>query len=164
MSASYQKILLAVDDGPTSEWAREEAVVLACDLGARLAVLHVIDTGFSFPADWNYAEDEVLARKRREGDDLLRHTAARILAELGTRAEALLREGEPASQIVDAARDWGADMIVMGCHARGRLGDLLQGSTTRAVVRDAPCPVLIVTHEPRKIPQRYQAAGAAFPS
>jgi nucleotide-binding universal stress UspA family protein len=161
MSASYQKILVAVDDGPASGWAQQEAVFLAHDLRADLAILHVIDTGFSFPVDWNYAEDEVLAAKRREGDDLLRHAAARAHADPAMSVESLLREGAPAAQIVQTARAWGADLVVMGSHGRGRLGDLVQGSTTRTVIRDAPCPVLIVSHEPRGIPQRTLAAVAA---
>ncbi|MFN8515911.1 MAG: universal stress protein [Thermomicrobiales bacterium] len=58
--------------------------------------------------------------------------------------ETLLREGAPASDIVAAAQEWQADLIVVGTHGRGGLGRLVLGSVAESVLRDAPCPVLVV--------------------
>jgi nucleotide-binding universal stress UspA family protein len=52
--------------------------------------------------------------------------------------------GSPASQILSHARDQSADYIVMGSHGHTAFYDLLVGSTTHAVLRRAPCPVIIV--------------------
>lgn len=54
-----------------------------------------------------------------------------------------IRNGSPENEIVEAAAEWGADMIIVGSHGRGFWGRLL-GSVSNAVVRNAPCPVLIV--------------------
>lgn len=66
-----------------------------------------------------------------------------------------LEYGEPASVIVAAAREIGADLIVMGTHGRTGLRHLLMGSVAEQVVRRASCPVLtlrISTTTPRKPP------------
>jgi nucleotide-binding universal stress UspA family protein len=51
--------------------------------------------------------------------------------------------GSPAQQIVERAKEWGADVIVAGSHGRGFWGRLL-GSVSNSVVHHAPCSVLIV--------------------
>jgi Ala-tRNA(Pro) deacylase len=49
---------------------------------------------------------------------------------------------------VQAAHDWGADLIVIGTHGRGRFSSFILGSTAEAVIRRATCPVLTVAHDP----------------
>ncbi len=51
--------------------------------------------------------------------------------------------GNPASEIVKAAKDWPADLIVIGSHGRGGLTRALMGSVAEGVMRQAPCPVLV---------------------
>ena len=51
--------------------------------------------------------------------------------------------GPPEKMIVDLAKDWGADLIVVGSHGRGFWGRML-GSVSDAVVHSAPCSVLVV--------------------
>ena len=55
-----------------------------------------------------------------------------------------LVEGDPKSQIIDAANDWHADMIVLGSHGRKGLNRFLMGSVSQDVVRHAHCSVEIV--------------------
>jgi nucleotide-binding universal stress UspA family protein len=82
---------------------------------------------------------------------------ARKLAEdaaggLAGKAESLdvvARQGDPATTIVDEAREWKADLIVMGSHGRTGVRRLLLGSVAQAVVSHAPCSVEIVRrHHP----------------
>jgi len=54
------------------------------------------------------------------------------------------RDADPRHAIVRAAREWPADLIVMGSHRRQRLDRLLIGSIAETVVRHAPCSVEIV--------------------
>ena len=65
------------------------------------------------------------------------------------RPDHIVREGEPASAIVTAAQDYGADLIVLGTSGRGRLAEFVLGSTTEDVIRRAPCPVMVVRERPR---------------
>jgi universal stress protein A len=52
------------------------------------------------------------------------------------------RIGSPAEEIVDAAKEWTADLICLGTHGRTGLSHLLLGSVAERVVRLSPCPVL----------------------
>jgi nucleotide-binding universal stress UspA family protein len=59
---------------------------------------------------------------------------------------AVMTSGSPAYAIVDYAREYDIDLIVMGTHGRGALAQLMMGSVAERVVRIAPCPVLTVRH------------------
>jgi len=54
--------------------------------------------------------------------------------------------GEPGTAICDAASDIDADLVVVGAHGKGVIRRVFLGSTSEYVVRNAPCPVLVVRH------------------
>jgi nucleotide-binding universal stress UspA family protein len=56
----------------------------------------------------------------------------------------LVRTGDPADEIVAAAREWGADLIVVGTHGRRGIGRMFLGSVAETVLRHAPCAVLVI--------------------
>ncbi len=58
--------------------------------------------------------------------------------------ESILTQGKPFIEIIKAAREKNADMIIMSSHGRSALEHILLGSVTEKVVRKAPCPVLTV--------------------
>lgn len=58
--------------------------------------------------------------------------------------ETILTQGKPFIEIIKAAREKNADMIIMSSHGRSALEHILLGSVTEKVVRKAPCPVLTV--------------------
>ncbi len=60
--------------------------------------------------------------------------------------EALVRVGTPFVEVIAAAREIGADMIVIGTHGRTGLAHALIGSVTEKVVRGSPCAVLAIRH------------------
>lgn len=53
-------------------------------------------------------------------------------------------QGHPESLIIDYAKEHRVDLIVLGTHARSGIERFLLGSTAEAILRHAPCPVLIV--------------------
>jgi nucleotide-binding universal stress UspA family protein len=55
-----------------------------------------------------------------------------------------IRSGDPASEIVSAAREWPADLLVMGTHGRHGPVRLLLGSVAETVLRHAPCATLVI--------------------
>jgi len=61
--------------------------------------------------------------------------------EAGVKAETTVRQGDPRSEIVTEARDWGADLVVLGSHGRTGIKRLVMGSVAEYVVRHAPCSV-----------------------
>jgi nucleotide-binding universal stress UspA family protein len=64
--------------------------------------------------------------------------------------EAIGRVGSPASTILDMAREWTPDVIVMGSHGRSMLGRLFLGSVSMRVLAEADCSVRIVKHQETK--------------
>jgi nucleotide-binding universal stress UspA family protein len=54
-----------------------------------------------------------------------------------------------AETIVDVARERDAQALVVGAHGHGRLEEVLLGSTSREVIRLAPCPVVVVRESER---------------
>ncbi len=92
------------------------------------------------------------------------HPWETIIQEAGSKAQSLLKEavsggelkdlrtrkilsmGKPHEEIVKAAREVEADLIVMGTHGRHGLSHLLLGSVAERVVRTAPAPVFTVRH------------------
>ncbi|KAA0213063.1 MAG: universal stress protein [Leptolyngbya sp. PLA3] len=91
------------------------------------------------------AYDELVRCQRAEANDNLDKAAAslRQIAPQLAVSTALL-EGSPKEEIVNEARCWEADLIVVGSHGRGVIKSLFLGSVSLAVVLSAPCSVLVV--------------------
>jgi nucleotide-binding universal stress UspA family protein len=70
--------------------------------------------------------------------------AAASLKEKGLPVEMVVRNGDPRSVIVDEAKDWPADLIVVGSHGYSGVKRWLLGSVAQSVVSHAPCSVEVV--------------------
>ena len=66
--------------------------------------------------------------------------------------------GDPAGEVVRLAGEEGAELIVMGTHGRTGLTRLLMGSVAEAIVRRAPCPVLVYREVAEKLAGRQSKA------
>jgi nucleotide-binding universal stress UspA family protein len=138
----FQKILIAVDSEPVAAHAAEMGVELAHAVGAQVGLISVIDSSLADSVATDVAPAELLAQLRADAKQLI--AALRLKVAPGPTTLAFTPEGSPGQEIVKAAKDWPADMIVIGSHGRSGLGRVLLGSVAEAVMRHAPCPVLIV--------------------
>jgi nucleotide-binding universal stress UspA family protein len=145
MSDSITKILVPVDFSAHSDRALRYATTLAHRLGAKLALLHVVEDPFVTGA-WS---SEVYVPNVPELLDNLIKGAERQLATLkasaathGLAAETAVITGRPAHTIVEHAKDGDFDLIVMGTHGRTGLSHVVMGSVAERVVQKAHCPVL----------------------
>src|SRR4051812_19537561 len=144
----YRRILVPVDGSATAMLGLTHAVGLAKALGARIRLLTVVDE-LLIPSVDAYAPVDLANRIAvlKEGSKKVLDAAAAFVAESAVDPEEALVEthGEPVSSaILRDAKDWGADLIVMGTHGRRGLTRLLVGSDAERVLRDAPAPVLLV--------------------
>jgi nucleotide-binding universal stress UspA family protein len=139
---SFERILVAIDDGEPAECAADVANRLAAQLGATLAFVHVLPRTVIAPNELGFVDAETVAQVQHRAHDLLR--LARQRAE-DTASDLILREGLPAQEIAAAAREWNADLIVIGNHSRPLVKRLLLSNTTKGVLHQAPCPVLVVS-------------------
>ena len=138
---SFGRILVALDDSAIAAHALEAGIELATALKAQTALVYVVDPSVGFQPDSGISAGEWVAALKREGQSFLA-AAGRRTGE--PPAWQFLREGKPADQILAAAREWEADVIVIGTHGRSGVSRLVLGSTADSVVRHAPCPVLVI--------------------
>ena len=145
--SGLERLLLATDLSEASSAATEEAFLLAGRLGASLLVVSVIDPGSLLLPGGRFRARIDQVREHRE-------VAAQALVERGREhgvaVSFLVWTGDPGDMIVSAAEAERADMIVVGSHGRGAVGRLFLGSVSEHVVRNAPCPVLVV--RPKDLP------------
>ena len=160
----YQKILVPIDGSDTARSGLDEAIRLAQLSGGQLRVFHVIDD-LSFalaldayaghPGDW-------LQALREEGTRLL-DDAKHAAAAAGVQAEGVLHEsfnGKVPDVVAAEARNWPADLIVVGTHGRRGIGRLMLGSGAESILRTAPVPVLLV-RPPEPAPRSDEAPEVA---
>ncbi|MGE8656811.1 MAG: universal stress protein [Achromobacter sp.] len=144
-----RRILVAIDGSHASDRALDEGVALAKLSHAALRVIHVLDDlsiSMAFNPYAGYYTGELITQLRQGGAQMLARAAARASA-AGAAVETVLYDdlGLPVqARILGIARNWPADLIVMGTHGRRGVGRALLGSCAEAVVREAAVPVLLV--------------------
>lgn len=138
----FQKLLIAVDESPIAARAVDVAMDLAKSLHAQVALVHVIDPSPIYAAEAGMPSDELAVLAERDGTRLMADLRARLPADVHVLQ--FLPWGQPGPEIAKAAKEWGADLVVIGSHGRRGLTRALVGSVAEAVMRHAPCPVLVV--------------------
>lgn len=139
----FARVLVAVDGRDDAATVVEAAVGLASVLHAELRVLHVIDPRAAVEPNSGVAPDELLTELRASGESILSR-AGRLTEQQNVPHHGVMREGKPAQKIIEDAREWSADVLVIGGHSQSRIERALSPSTTDRVVGDPPCPVLVV--------------------
>ena len=138
-----KSILVPIDFSECSEKTLQYAVPLAKQFGAELALLHVVQP---YPAVPEMAPVDV--ESIQDAKKKLAEVKQTIDKSISTKA--LVRLGSPEREIVDGAREYASDLIIIATHGRTGLARVFLGSTTEHVVRQAPCPVLVVRERERE--------------
>jgi nucleotide-binding universal stress UspA family protein len=140
-----ERILLAVDDTSDSVAAARMAIELTAALHARLRVVHV---------DRDHALDKLVeaAGGRPHVDARLVEAGAAVLARVvslaaaaGVEVEVEVLHGDVAPSILQDARTWPADLVVLGKSARSASGEPYIGTRSRHILEFADQAVLIVS-------------------
>ncbi len=138
----FETVVIATDGSTSADRAVEVALEFAQRFDAAVHACYVLDRGEVAGTPESVREDmqAALESAGEEALEFVRETATTREGEVTT----AVREGEPAIELVDYARDVDADLIATG--TRGRHGEhsFLLGSVAEAVVRDSPIPVLTV--------------------
>jgi nucleotide-binding universal stress UspA family protein len=151
------RILLATDGSEGADLAASRAVDLAQRTGFELHLVHVgCAPAFLMSDPGTVGYDRMLLKEiEDEARELLRKLSWRVKVAGGEVAGGHLRTGEVDLEIVGLAKKLGADLIVMGCRGRRGIRRAVGGSVSDAVIRHAPCPVLVVpTNELARPPER----------
>jgi nucleotide-binding universal stress UspA family protein len=140
----FHRILIAIDASEPAEYAVEAGIDLALKLKAEVALLHVVPPMPTAIIDLTLVEADSSGRFE-EGKQLL--AEYRRCLPKKTQVEEMVVDGLPSDEIVAIAKDWNADLIVLGTHNRHGISRFILGSTAETVLRRAPCPVLVVRHK-----------------
>ncbi len=144
-------VLHATDFSTSARPAYELAAALARDYKATLVIVHVVPPARVFAPDGIAVPFPIEDRFEAEARLVRMHPA-----DPGVITVHRVIEGEVVDELLAAARDARADVIVMGTHGSTGLTRLLVGSVAESVMRKAPCPVLTV-----RVPFQHTPAHAA---
>jgi nucleotide-binding universal stress UspA family protein len=138
------RILVPLDFSEQAAAVLEWAAHLAEQHGSRVLLLHAYHLPVEFQQlEGAYLPPDFWSNVKSEAEQSLQRYAGELQAR-GLRVEAIVREGYPASVIVDEAQSQRVDLIVIGTHGHSGLKHMLLGSIAERVVQKAPCPVLTV--------------------
>ncbi len=142
----FQRILIPTDFSTASEWVFDDAVRIAGTSGAELVILHVRMTWAAHPEELRFPADPALYEYAEKLElERLRDRVRRANASLATRL--IVRQApDPGNEICRTATSENVDLIVMATHGRHHVAHLLVGSTTMALLKDPPCPVLAIRY------------------
>jgi nucleotide-binding universal stress UspA family protein len=133
-------VLLATDGGEGSEAALRAAIKLADTFRSALTAVTMVPSNPVYDA----LAPQAAAEAERKAREVLEHVVAEAKS-VGLACATRLRRGaEPDRDIIEVAKEFDAQLIVMGRHERGKLSRTLLGDTTGKVIARAPCCVLVV--------------------
>ena len=140
------KILFPTDFSDHSNHAFTYALSFAKEYGAKLVMLHVVEdvqylaNAYMFDVPMMPSFSDMEQNRSKEMDEFIEREVTDPSIEISKS----IRHGRPFIEIIQAAREEEADLIVIATHGRGGLEHVLFGSTAEKVVRKAPCPVLSI--------------------
>jgi nucleotide-binding universal stress UspA family protein len=155
-----KKVLIALDYNPTAQKVAEVGFSMAKSMNAEVILLHVISDpvyyssteyspimGFSGYMDMGVLQLESVDGLKKASQ----HFLDKSIQHLGDKAIlTLVKEGDFAESILEAAKEVHADIIVVGSHSRKWLENIVMGSVTEKVLHHTSIPLLIVPTKQKK--------------
>ena len=142
----FKHILLPIDGSELSLRAAKTGVELAKVCGARIHVLHVVPTFQAFV----YMSEALVAAEPSYIEESMKLAAEylaqvkRLAEDAGVKYSGNYEVAERAHEVIlQAIREKGCDLVVMGSHGRRGLSRLLLGSETQKVLLESDVPVLV---------------------
>ena len=147
MSGDIKEILVPVDFTPTSDHALEYAVDFAKKVGARITLVHSYEIPvYGFPDGALVATAEIASRILEGAQAGLQATIEKY-KDSGVEMRSVLRDGPPPDEIATVAKEFEADLVILGTHGRTGLRRAIMGSVAEEVIRACECPVLAIHHQ-----------------
>ena len=150
----YKRILVAVDDSDISMQVLHEAINLSKEQKAKLRIVHVVD---EYHVDYigvgiDYVQLETSFKEYgKKVLNNMEEVARRSKVDFDSQlVELKAHSGRIPEKIIEVAKSWPADLIVVGTHGRRGFHHLLLGSVAEGVVRIAHIPILLIRGKPTK--------------
>ncbi len=136
-----KKILIAIDDGPASEKVAFQGFQLGKQLNAEIAFVSVVDTTF-LVTDGGVTPKQMADRLKNDYKKSHQMIIAKVFKDY--KVWSFVEEGKPYESILNVAKEWEADLIVLGTHGKTGLTHLLMGSVAEKVIRHSVKPLFII--------------------
>ena len=137
------KILIPVNDSPTTRKTIEDVIAVKDRLVKNLVLLHVINDQLAYRMIPDFQIDMVRQKAEKSARARLEE-AARNLREAGFNVELRLEFGAPRQMIPQIANEEGFQLLIIGRKAgSGEIRDVLFGSVANYVLHNVKCPVLL---------------------
>lgn len=131
------KVLIAIDRSPASQLVLDEAAARPWPRGTTFCVLNVVDAQL-----FAYLP-ELIEDAKREVQQLVK-AGTEKLARAGHETLSEVVVGFPRRAVSEFAKEWQADLIMVGSHSHNVIGRFFLGSVARGILRTASCSVEIV--------------------
>ena len=150
----YKRALVPLDGSSVAETIIPFILDIAGPLDMEVVLLRVVEPIPPMVIEGSrHVEVEDVEARRTDAEEYLAPIAVE-LRNKGVRVERRVRRGNPAEEIVAAARESGADLIAMSTHGRGGLGRLMFGSVAQAVLRHVDTPVFLMRATEAQVARR----------
>ncbi len=140
---NFKRILVVSRDTKYCKTAVHYGVSISSKFGADLYILHVIDDSIGLEGFQVGEHQKDLLKIKEE-------LTATIAAEndKGLNVKELMKEGDPATEILQVVNDEHIDLVILLAHAEGHLEHFLFGRSNDEIIRKMPCSILMVKKEP----------------
>lgn len=148
--SGFRCVLVPVDFSEHSSAALELAIELARAAGGTIHLLHAYELPLGTIPPYGISVPESLLAQVRDAAARRLEKAAHKVAAAGGSCETHVVHGAATEVVLDAARELGANLVVMGTRGLTGLKHVLLGSVAERTLRQAPCPVLVVPTRDRR--------------
>jgi len=142
------KILVAYDASPDAESAVDEVAGRPWPKGTEVRLVTVVEPPLGTPPpNFEFYGPMIVGVEnslREDAHARIKKALVKFQARSDLATSCEVREGAAKSSLLEAIRDWGADLVVVGSHGRTRFERFLIGSVSHALVTHAPCSVEVV--------------------
>ncbi len=155
-----KKVLIALDYDPTAQKVAETGYAMAKAMNAEVILLHVLSDavfysgslydpimGFGGFGNIDFMQSNVIDSLKKTAHEFLDKSKKHLNKDT---IQTLVKEGDFADSILEAAKDLHADIIVMGSHGRKWLEQIVLGSVTEKVLRHTSIPLFIIPTKKNK--------------
>ncbi len=155
-----KKILYCTELSDTPSYVFRYAASIAHQYGAGMTILHVIEDVPEGSRQLIASEigvsrwEEMKEKNAQEACDILKARTEKFLEKARSEQSdfsfaidsIIVKFGFPVDEILHQVETGGFDLLVIGYHGRGRVAEVVMGSTTGRVIRQSKTPVLVVRH------------------
>ena len=153
----FERVLVPLDGSEHSQRALETAIQITKKFRGKMTLLHVYSvtvtpvivpepitlTPAGVPVVTSAEISKMLEAAREVGRKILME-GEKSAESAGLRVESVVREGNIVQEIIKMAKEDQFNLIVMGARGISKIRELLMGSVSEGVIKNAPCPVLVV--------------------